>query len=179
MIFRETAIAGAFIVDVELLTDERGFFARTWCQREFTDRGLVSAFVQCSVSRTAVRGMLRGLHYQTGPHEEAKLVRCTSGAIYDVIVDVRPESPTFARWTAIELTEENLRAIYIPPSVAHGFQALTNDAEVLYQISEFYHPESARGIRWDDPGLEIQWPIAPPSLSPRDAALPDFNWADA
>jgi dTDP-4-dehydrorhamnose 3,5-epimerase len=177
MIFTETSIVGAFLLDVEASTDDRGFFARTFCEREFRERGLVSRLVQCSISRNVRRGVLRGLHYQTAPDGETKLVRCTAGAIYDVIVDLRRGSPTFRHWTAFELSQRNARSLYIPASVGHGFQTLTDEAEVSYQISEFYHPESARGIRWDDPGLGIEWPIVPPVLSERDAGYPDFNWS--
>lgn len=179
MIFTETEIAGAFIVDIEPARDERGFFARTCCERDFSERRLVSSFVQCSVSRNIRRGILRGLHYQTEPHQEVKLVRCTTGAIYDVIADVRPGSPTFGRWTAVELTQANCRSLYIPAMVAHGFQTLTTEAEVFYQVSAFYRPESACGIRWDDPQLPVEWPITTPLLSPRDASYPDFNWTNA
>jgi dTDP-4-dehydrorhamnose 3,5-epimerase len=125
------------------------------------------------------RGVLRGLHYQEAPHGETKLVRCSHGAIYDVVVDLRPDSVTFKKWAAFELSQENSRALYIPAAVAHGFQALADGAEVSYQISEFHSSEAARGIRWNDPGLAVEWPITPPSLSERDAAYPDFNWAGA
>jgi len=179
MIYTETGIAGAFIVDIEPSHDERGFFARTFCEREFSERGLVSRFVQSSFSRNVRRGILRGLHYQAEPHREVKLVRCTKGSIYDVIVDVRRNSPTWGRWAAVELSEKNWRTLYVPALVAHGFQTLTTEAEVFYQISEFYYPGAASGIRWDDPKLGIEWPITPPLLSPRDASYPDFNWASA
>ncbi|HEX4229464.1 MAG TPA: dTDP-4-dehydrorhamnose 3,5-epimerase [Bryobacteraceae bacterium] len=179
MIFTETSIMGAFIIDLDPFRDDRGFFARTFCEREFHDHGLVSRFVQCSFSQNVRRGVLRGLHYQTEPHGETKLVRCTSGTIYSVIADLRPDSPTFKRWTSFELSQKNALSIYVPACVANGFQALTDGAEVAYQISEFYHPESARGIRWDDPALGVEWPIMPPFLSERDAGLPNFNWGAA
>jgi dTDP-4-dehydrorhamnose 3,5-epimerase len=179
MIFTETPIVGAFLLDAEPSTDERGSFARTFCEREFRERGLVTAVAQCSVSRNVRRGILRGLHYQAEPHGETKLVRCTAGAIYDVIVDLRRDSPTFGRWFAVELSRQTARALYIPVSVAHGFQSLTDGAEVSYQISAPYHPECARGIRWDDPGLGVEWPIVPPFVSERDAGFPDFNWEAA
>jgi len=179
MIFTQTSIVGAFILDIEPFKDDRGFFARTFCEREFRERGLVSKVAQCSISRNTRRGILRGLHYQASPHGETKLVRCTHGAIYDVIADLRRDSPTFKHWAAFELSRNNALSLFIPPSVAHGFQTLTDEAEVSYQISEFHHPESARGIRWDDPGLRIEWPIMPPFLSGRDAGYPDFNWVAA
>jgi dTDP-4-dehydrorhamnose 3,5-epimerase len=179
MIFTETSIMGAFIIDLDPSRDDRGFFARTFCEREFHDRGLASKFVQCSFSQSVRRGVLRGLHYQTEPHGETKLVRCTGGAIYSVIVDLRPDSPTFKRWASFELSQKNARSLYVPTFVANGFQALTDGAEVAYQISEFYHPESARGIRWDDPGLGVEWPIVPRFLSERDARYPNFNWGAA
>ena len=177
MIFTETPIVGAFLLDAEPFRDDRGLFLRTYCAREFIEHGLDGRPVQSSVSRNTRRGVLRGLHYQASPHSETKLVRCTAGAIYDVIVDLRPDSPSFQHWAAFELSRDNDRSLYVPASVAHGFQTLTDDAEVSYQISEFYHPESARGIRWDDPRLKVDWPIRPPMLSERDAAFPDFNWA--
>jgi dTDP-4-dehydrorhamnose 3,5-epimerase len=179
MIFIETSIAGAFLLDLDPAMDARGLFARTFCEREFRERGLESRFVQNSISRNARRGVLRGLHYQSEPRAETKLVRCTNGAIYDVIVDLRPHSPSFKSWAAFELSQENARSLYIPPSVAHGFQALTDGAEVSYQISEFYYQEAARGIRWNDPAVGVVWPIVPPFLSERDAAFADFNWAAA
>lgn len=172
MIFRETALAGVWVVEPEPLADERGFFARTWCAREFAARGLTPALAQCSVSWTGARGTVRGLHYQAEPHAEAKLVRCTRGVIHDVALDVRPGSATFARWVAVELSADNRRMLYVPEGVAHGFQTLADDTEVFYQISEFHHPESAHGVRWNDPRCAIAWPLAPVTVSPRDAALP-------
>lgn len=176
MIFRETSIAGAFLVESEPSADVRGSFARTFCEREFSERGLATKVAQCSISRNFCRGILRGLHYQAEPYSEVKLVRCLTGAIYDVIVDLRRESPTFKCFSAFELSGTNGFSLYLPRQVAHGFQTLTDDTDVLYQMSEFYHPESARGIRWDDPGLRIEWPAQPPQLSERDAAFPDFDW---
>jgi dTDP-4-dehydrorhamnose 3,5-epimerase len=172
MTFRETALAGVWIVEPEPLTDARGFFARTWCRQEFAARGLNSALVQCSVSFTRQRGTVRGMHFQAAPHAEAKLVRCTRGAVHDVALDVRRRSPTFGRWVAAELTADNRRMLYVPEGVAHGFQTLTDDAEVLYQTTEFHQPESERGIRWDDPRAAIAWPVADATVSPRDAGLP-------
>jgi dTDP-4-dehydrorhamnose 3,5-epimerase len=157
--FIETKLKGAYIIEPELIRDERGFFARSWCQKEFTERGLNPNLVQCNISFNLKKGTLRGMHYQAKPYEEAKLVRCTMGAIYDVIVDIRPESPTFKQWVAVELTAENRKMLYIPEGMAHGFQTLVDNTEVFYQMSEFYHPESATGLRWNDPELKIEWLI--------------------
>ncbi|QJB28856.1 dTDP-4-dehydrorhamnose 3,5-epimerase [Limnospira fusiformis] len=140
----------------------------SWCQKEFSERGLNSNLVQCNISFNRHKGTLRGMHYQAKPHEEAKLVRCTMGAIYDVIIDIRPDSPTFKQWVAVELTAENRRMLYIPEGMAHGFQTLTDNTEVFYQMSEFYHPESARGIRWDEPIFGITWVFHSPVISLRD-----------
>ena len=177
MIFKETKLKGAFVLELEQLKDERGFFARSWCQREFEKRQLVANLVQCSVSFNRKRGTLRGLHYQAAPHAEAKLVRCTRGAIYDVIVDLRPESQTFKQWTAVELNAENRLQIYVPPGLAHGFQTLENATEVFYQMSELYEPSSAKGIRWNDPAFRIEWPTARTRiLSARDQSYPNFEF---
>jgi dTDP-4-dehydrorhamnose 3,5-epimerase len=165
-----TALAGAFSVEIERIEDERGFFARSFCQKEFQAQGLDPVVAQCSISFSPLRGTLRGMHYQDKPYEEAKLVRCTLGAIWDVIVDIREDSATRHRWHAVELTAENCRALYVPCGFAHGFQTLADDSEVLYQMSEFYHPESSRGLRWDDPAFGIPWPLHDPILSPRDRA---------
>jgi dTDP-4-dehydrorhamnose 3,5-epimerase len=178
MIFTETKLQGAFVIEPEKLEDERGFFARTWCQREFAERGLNPAIAQCSISFNRKRGTLRGMHYQIAPHEETKIVRCTRGAIYDVndvIIDLRADSPTFTRWLALELDAENRRMLYIPKGFAHGFQTLQDATEVLYEISEFYAPEHARGVRWDDPAFGIEWPAADRILTPRDRAYPNFT----
>jgi dTDP-4-dehydrorhamnose 3,5-epimerase len=155
--FTETKLKGAYIIEIEPITDERGFFARSWCQKEFTERGLNANLVQCNISFNPKKGTLRGMHYQTKPYEEAKLVRCTMGAIYDVIIDLRPDSPTFKQWVAVELTAENRKMLYIPEGMAHGFQTLVDSTEVFYQMSEFYHSESATGLRWDDPVFGIEW----------------------
>jgi dTDP-4-dehydrorhamnose 3,5-epimerase len=172
MIFRETSLPGVWVIEPERLGDERGFFARTWCRREFEARGLNPDAVQCNVSWNARRGSVRGLHYQAPPHAEAKLVRCTRGAIWDVAVDLRPESATFKRWTAVELTADNRLALYVPEGCAHGFQTLADDTEVFYQMSALHQPSAERGVRWDDPALAIPWPIASVTLSERDRALP-------
>ena len=165
-----TPLGGAFAVEIERIEDERGFFARSFCQEEFRARGLDPVVAQCNVSFNRQRGTLRGLHYQDKPHEEAKLVRCTRGAIWDVIVDLRENSATRYRWHAAELSAENCRALYVPRGFAHGFQTLADDSEVLYQMSEFHHPESSRGLRWDDPAFGIEWPLPDPIVSSRDRA---------
>lgn len=174
MIFTETPLSGAYIIDPERIEDERGFFARTWCQREFSEHGLITSFVQCSVSVNHKQGTLRGMHYQVAPHAETKLVRCTSGAIYDVIVDLRPESASYRKWFGTELSAGSRRALYIPAGMAHGFLTLSNDAEVFYQISDYYFAESARGVRWDDHAISIQWPFQPKVMSDRDRTYPDY-----
>jgi dTDP-4-dehydrorhamnose 3,5-epimerase len=160
VIFTETKLKGAFLIDPELIEDERGFFARSWCQHEFTRHGLNPRMVQCSISYNKYRGTLRGMHYQAEPHQEAKIVRCTRGAIYDVILDLRDSSVTFGQWVAAELTAENRKMLYVPEGFAHGFQTLEDDTEVFYQISEFYRPELARAVSWDDPEFAIQWPAS-------------------
>lgn len=177
MIFEETGLAGAFVIEPERREDERGFFARTWCRDEFAAHGLNPALVQCNISFNKKRGTLRGMHYQAAPHEEAKLVRCTQGAIYDVILDLRRESATFGRWVGVELTAENRRMLYVPEGFAHGFQTLEDDSEVFYQMSAFYHAESALGARWDDPAFAIAWPLPDPILSDRDRAFPLWDAA--
>ncbi len=174
MIFTETKLQGAFIVEPERLEDERGFFARTWCKREFAAQELDTRLVQCNVSINKKRGTLRGMHHQVAPHEEAKLVRCTMGSIYDVIIDLRPDSPTFKDWLSIELTAENRKMIYIPVGFSHGFMTLKDNTEVFYQMSEFYAPECARGIRWNDPAFDIAWPEDVKVISKRDKEYPDF-----
>jgi dTDP-4-dehydrorhamnose 3,5-epimerase len=169
MIFTESALAGAYFVDMERIEDERGFFARSYCADEFAALHLSAALRQCSVSFNAKRGTLRGMHYQAPPHAEEKLVRCTSGAIFDVIVDIRAESPTHRRWVGTELTAGNRRSLYIPEGFAHGFVTLTDDAEVFYMISVPYAPSFSCGIRWNDPALGIEWPVEPSVVSARDA----------
>ena len=174
MIFRETTVAGVVVVDLERHEDNRGFFARTWCQREFAEHGLDARLVQCSLSWNRRRGTLRGLHYQAPPHAEAKLIRCTRGALWDVALDLRRQSPTFGRHLGVELTGGNRTMLYIPEGVAHGFQTLEDDTEVFYQMSEFYAPEAAQGVRFDDPAFGIRWPIPDPIMLERDRAYPDF-----
>ena len=175
MLFTETLLAGALIVDPQRQEDQRGFFARTWCEEEFAARGLNPKIAQCGISYNARKGTLRGMHFQRAPHEESKLVRCTAGAIYDVIVDLRRQSPTFRKWFAVELTAENRRMLYVPEGFAHGFETLTDGTEVFYQISQFHHPQSAAGARWDDPAFGIRWPWPPAVISPRDRQYEDFT----
>jgi len=179
MTFERTALDGVLIIRPDPQTDERGFFARTWCDREARDHGLAPTWVQCSISYNTRRGIVRGLHYQRAPYEEAKLVRCTMGRIHDVVLDVRPKSPSFGRHLALELSAMNRLAVYVPPGYAHGFQVLEDGSEVFYQISEFYAPTHAAGVRWDDPALGIRWPVSPATLSDRDRALPDLSVPDA
>jgi dTDP-4-dehydrorhamnose 3,5-epimerase len=174
MIFAEGALAGLWLVTPELREDFRGFFARTWCEQEARALGLTERWVQSSLSYTKTKGTLRGLHFQRAPCEEVKLVRCTAGAIHDVVVDLRPDSPTFKRHVAVELTAENRLAIYIPRGCAHGYQTLVDGVEVLYQMSELYAPEHAAGVRWDDPAFGIVWPDPRPILAERDRHYPDF-----
>jgi dTDP-4-dehydrorhamnose 3,5-epimerase len=174
VIFTETALPGAWIIEPERLEDERGFFARTWCRREFEAHGLNPDIVQCNVSFNKRRGTLRGLHYQAEPHLEAKLIRCTRGAIHDVIVDLRPGAPTFKRHVAATLDAESRRILYVPEGLAHGFQTLEDDTEVFYQMSEYYSADHARGVRWNDPAFGIRWPDDDRTISSRDRAYPDF-----
>jgi dTDP-4-dehydrorhamnose 3,5-epimerase len=172
MRFQESELSGAFILHLEERKDERGFFARTYCARELDQHGLNPRVVQCNMSFNRKAGVVRGMHYQLAPAAEAKLVRCTRGAIYDVIVDMRPDSPTYLQHIGVELSAENRAALYVPEMFAHGFQALWDDTEVLYQVSEFYTPEAERGLRHDDPALGIQWPLPVSEISAKDAAWP-------
>lgn len=176
MIVRETGLAGLHVVELEPIRDERGVFARTFDAAEWEARGMSPHVRQCSLSRNVSRGTLRGMHYQAAPHGECKLVRCSRGAIFDVAVDLRPESPTFRRWYGIELSDENDTLLYIPEGFAHGFLTLTDASEVLYQISTAYAPDHARGVRWDDAAFAIAWPEQPRVLSARDRSFPDFTW---
>jgi dTDP-4-dehydrorhamnose 3,5-epimerase len=175
MIFTETKLAGAFVIEPERLEDMRGFFAMNWSEREFREQGLVSQFVESNISFSQKRGTLRGMHYQASPHGQVKLVRCTMGAIYDAIIDLRPGSPTFKQWASIELTAQNRLMLYVPVDFAHGFQTLADNTEVTYQMSSTYHPESSRGVRWDDPAFGISWPDADRVIIPRDREYPDFG----
>ena len=174
MIITQTPLKPACLIDIKPACDERGYFARTFCQDEFARHGLPGGFVQCSLSFNRRRGTLRGLHYQAEPCPEGKLVRCTRGAIFDVMLDLRRSSPSYCRWFGVELSADNARAVYIPPGFAHGFQTLSDDAELFYQMTAAYLPELARGARWNDPAFAIAWPLADPILSPRDAGFPDF-----
>lgn len=174
MIFRETAIEGVWVVEPERHADERGFFARTWDGAELARRGLNGDLAQCSISFNDRRGTLRGMHYQEAPYEEAKLVRCTAGAIFDVAVDLRPGSSTFSRWVGHELSADNRLALYVPEGCAHGFLTLADASEVVYAISERYAPDAARGVRWDDPAFGIEWPGTVEVISERDRSYPDF-----
>src|ERR1700690_1417856 len=176
MIFQETKLAGVFEVDLELRTDERGFFARSWCRREFEEHGLNPSLAQCSVSFNKRKGTLRGMHFKAAPSPEVKLVRCTMGAIYDVVIDLRPQSPTFKKWIGIVLTPQNRHMIYVPEGCAHGFMTLQDESEIFYQISEFFAPELARGVRWDDPAFGVSWPERVEVISERDRTYPDFKW---
>jgi dTDP-4-dehydrorhamnose 3,5-epimerase len=176
VIFQATPLPGVFVLEPELHSDERGFFARTWCKQEMAAKGLCVELSQCSISFNRKRGTLRGMHYQAAPHEEVKLVRCTRGAIFDVAVDLRPNSQAYRQWFAVELTQDNRRALYIPEGLAHGFQTITDDCEVYYQISTEFVPASARGVRWNDPAFGIDWPIQEGIiLSERDSTYRDFE----
>ena len=175
MIVTRSPLAGAVVLDLEPRHDSRGLFARTWCVREAAAAGLNPRLAQASVSYNKRRGTLRGMHYQEAPHEEAKLVRCTRGSIYDVVIDLRSGSITFGRYFSITLSAENRRMLYVPEGFAHGFQTLEDETEVSYQISEFYVPSAARGVRWDDPAFGIEWPLAEPILNERDRSFPDFT----
>jgi len=173
MIFTETKLRDTFIIEPEKIGDNRGFFARTFCKKEFKEHGINFEVVQCNVSFNRSKGTLRGMHYQRAPYEEAKLVTCTTGKIYDVIVDLRPDSSTFKKWIAVELSSDNNKSIFIPKGFAHGFQSLTDNTEVFYQMSEFYHPEFACGVRWNDPQFNIIWPYEDITISAKDK-----NWGN-
>jgi dTDP-4-dehydrorhamnose 3,5-epimerase len=175
MIFHETKLQGVFEIHPEPHPDERGFFARSWCQQEFASHRLNPKVVQCSVSFNTRKGTLRGLHYQAAPFPETKVVRCTRGSIYDVVVDLRPQSPTFHDWIAVVLTATNRHMVYVPEGCAHGFLTLEDETEVFYQISEFYHAELTRGVRWDDPAFRIVWPGVVEAISERDRTYPNLE----
>lgn len=174
MKFVQTELQDAYLIQPERLEDERGFFARTWCKREFESQGLSTSLVQCSISFNHKKGTLRGMHFQASPHEETKIVRVTVGSVYDVIVDLRPSSKTYLKHLGIKLNAENRTMLYIPKGFAHGFLTLSDNAEIFYQISEFFTPEAARGIRWNDHALKIQWPEQVCVISDRDRNWPDF-----
>lgn len=176
MIFKEIKLKGAYLIDLECSEDERGYFARTFCRKEFEEHGLNFSVAQCNNSYNRKKGTLRGMHYQVAPYGEAKLVICVAGSIFDVIIDLRADSATHRQWVAVELSGHGRRSmLYIPEGFAHGFQTLEDHSEVFYQMSEFYAPQSARGIRWDDPAFGIRWPEAPRILSERDKTYPDFD----
>ena len=175
MLFRSTGLAGVRLIDLEPARDERGLFARTFCTRELAAQGLETGFVQHSISVTERVGSVRGMHFQKSPHEEVKLLRCIRGAIHDVLIDIRPDSPTYGRWEAYELTAENRRQLYVPAGLAHGFQTLLPGTEVAYLISAFYVPAAAAGIRHDDPAFAIAWPLPVADMSPKDRAWPDWR----
>jgi dTDP-4-dehydrorhamnose 3,5-epimerase len=175
MIFQETKLPGVFEIHIEPCHDARGFFARSWCQKEFESHGLNPNVVQCNIAFNGRKGTLRGMHYQEAPKGEAKLVRCTAGSIYDVVIDLRPQSATFKRWVAAVLSAENRRMLYIPEGCAHGLLTLTDNTEVFYQMSEFYYPELSRGVRFDDPAFRIEWPEKIEVVSERDRTCPDFE----
>jgi dTDP-4-dehydrorhamnose 3,5-epimerase len=168
-------LSGAYVIELDRVPDERGFFARTWCAEEFRQLGLNPKLAQCSISSNTRRGTLRGMHFQAEPYAETKLIRCCSGAIYDVIVDLRPNSQTYCKWFAAELTSVNHKMLYVPEGFAHGFQALVDNTEVFYQISVSYQREYARGVRWNDPVFGIEWPISNPIISARDSAYADHH----
>lgn len=175
MMFRESKLRGVFEIEIERHVDERGFFARTWCKKEFEEHGLDSRVAQSSISFNARRGTLRGVHYQAAPNAETKIVRCTQGSLYDVVLDLRADSPTFKEWISVILSAEQRNMIYIPEGCAHGFLTLADNTEVLYQMTEFFAPESARGVRWNDPAFGIVWPEKVEVISERDRMYPDFK----
>jgi dTDP-4-dehydrorhamnose 3,5-epimerase len=175
MRFTETPLKDAYIIEIEPKTDERGMFARAFCQREFEEHGLRTDIVQCNVSRNVSKGTLRGMHYQLAPFAEVKMVRCVRGAVYDIIVDIRPGSPTYLKWFGVELTADNRTMLYVPEGFAHGYQALTDDSEVFYMVTQFYAPDFERGIRWNDSLFRIEWPLSDPIVSAKDGTHPDFE----
>jgi dTDP-4-dehydrorhamnose 3,5-epimerase len=175
MLFTETEIRGAFILDAEHIADERGFFARSWARDEFEAHGLSPNLAQCNLSYNHRKGTVRGMHWQVAPHAETKLVRCTQGSLYDVVIDLRPDSSTYLRWVGVELTAENRRALYIPEGCGHGFQTLEDATEVFYMITEYYAPAAARGLRWNDPAIKVTWPLDVTVISERDAQYPDWH----
>ena len=175
MIFRETKLKDAFIIEMEPIKDMRGFFARAWCKKEFEKHGLKSTLVQANITFSRERGTLRGMHYQVAPYQEAKVVRCIKGAVFDVIIDLRPDSPTYREWVGIELTQDNYKMLYVPEGFAHGYQTSEDNTEVFYQVSQFYRPQSERGIRWNDPAFGISWPHTQNLvISEKDEKWPDF-----
>jgi len=174
MLFKETKLKGAYVIEIEQKKDERGFFARSFCKQEFQQQGIDFDMVQCSISFNKNKSTLRGMHYQSAPHEEAKLISCIRGKIYDVIIDLRKDSATYCQWYALDLRGEDYKMLYVPKGFAHGFQTLENNSAVFYQMSEFYHPECARGIRWNDPLFFIEWPFGEQIISVKDKTYPLF-----
>ena len=175
MIFKETRLAGSYVVEVQKLADHRGFFGRAWCAREFEAHGLNPKFVQINTSCTKKKGTIRGFHFQIKPYGEAKFIRCTRGRIFDVIIDLRPESPTFKQWVGHELSADNAMMVYAPEHFAHGFVSLEDDCEVYYPVTEFYTPQAERGIRWNDPTFNIEWPIPIEIFTEKDMSHPNFD----
>lgn len=175
MLFTETKLKGAFILEIKKIEDERGFFGRTWCQKEMEEHGLNPRVVQANMSYNKRKGTLRGMHFQVSPYEETKLIRCTKGAIYDVIIDLRPDSPTYKQWIGVELTEQNYKMLYVPERFAHGFLTLEDHTEVSYQVTQFYTPGSESGIRWNDPAFGIEWPVPVKLVSGKDSVHPDYG----
>jgi len=175
VIFTETKLPGAYLIDIEKRGDQRGFFARGWCQKEFEAHDLIPRVVQTNISLSKRKGTLRGMHYQVAPYAEAKLVRCTRGALYDVIIDLRPDSPTHMQWLGVELSAENYKMLYVPEGFAHGFQTLVDNTEVTYQVSQFYTPEAEGGVRYNDPAFGIEWPLEVQVISDKDQSWPDYS----
>jgi dTDP-4-dehydrorhamnose 3,5-epimerase len=175
MIFSEIELPGAYVIDLEKIEDERGFFARAWCEKELSEHGLEARIAQCNMSFFRHRGTLRGMHFQRPPHQEVKLIRCIRGSLLDVIVDLRPDSVTYKRWAAVELTADNRRMLYVPRGFAHGFQALEDDTETFYMVSDPYTSGAEGGVRWNDPAFDIEWPLVPTEMSEKDRRWPDFS----
>jgi len=175
MIFTETEFEGVFVIELEPITDERGFFARSWDSKIFQEKNLNSTTVQCNISLTKKKGTLRGMHYQTSPYAEVKIIRCTQGSLYDVIIDLRPNSKTFKKWFGIELNPENHKMLYVPEGFAHGHQTLEDNTELFYQVSQFYMPKYEGGVRWNDLAFQIKWPIKDPIISGKDSSWKDFQ----
>jgi dTDP-4-dehydrorhamnose 3,5-epimerase len=175
MIFTETKFNKAFIIEIKRIEDDRGFFGRSYCRKELEEHGLNANIVQANTSFSFQKGTLRGLHYQMHPHEESKLIRCVRGAIFDVIIDLRPQSPTFMQWTGTELTQDDYRMLYVPEGFAHGFLTLTDNTEVYYNVTQYYTPGAEQVIRWNDPAFQIRWPIEPVVISEKDSQYPDFS----
>lgn len=175
MKFTETSIEGAMLIALEKHEDHRGYFARGFCKKEFEEQGLEHEIVQCNFSKSLKKGTLRGMHFQSAPHSEVKMVRCLNGTIYDVIVDIRKDSSTYKKWFGVELSDKNYKMLYIPKGLAHGFQTLENNSVIFYMVTEFYNPKAEGGVRWNDPAFDIDWPLDVKDISEKDKAYPDFN----